>query len=161
MIILRQAEYSLSMTRKLVGVNRILGKSPMKAKRKALKQEKKILGGAAKVVNKVQKTKQGLEEIALNPGKAVARGTEAIIRHPISATSQVAGKATMVIDPTGIGLAPIGAVGTGGELALRKYVPKYAKATDKLGDKFVKSKAPKYIEEGSNAILRTIRSVTG
>ena len=155
----KQKEYSLRMTRGLVGINRVLGKSPMQANRAAIRQQDKILTPVAKGAAKVQKVNNAIKSAAMNPGGAVSRGTEELLRHPISVTSQVAGKATMAVDPTGIGLVPIGAIGTGGEMALRKYVPKYARATDNLGNKYHNSRAPRIIESGTNAVIGSLKNM--
>ena len=155
----KQKEYSLAMTRGLERINRVLGKSPMQSKRAAIKQQDKILIPVAKGLGKIKSTKAGLESAALNPGGAINRGTESLLRHPITVTSQVAGKVTMVTNPTSIGLIPIGAIGTGGEMALRKYVPRYAKATDKLGNAYHGSKLSKNVETGSNAIIGSLKNM--
>lgn len=159
MIKFRQKQFSLPMTRGLVRVNRMLGKSPMQSKRAAIKQQNKIITPVAKGLGKIKSTKAGLESAAINPGGAINRGTESLLRHPITVTSQVAGKVTMVTNPTSIGLIPIGAIGTGGEMALRKYVPRYARATDKLGNAYHGSRLSKNVEAGSNAIIGSLKNM--
>lgn len=148
------------MTRGFVGMNKVFGKSPMQAKRAAIKQQDKILTPVARAAGGIKKTKAALNSIALNPGAATNQGIEAMARHPISVGTQIAGKATMIVDPTGTGLIPLGAIGTGGEVALRKYAPRYARATDRLGDKFHNAtKARRIIEGGVNTVVGTARNM--
>ena len=151
MIIYRkQKEYSTKLGRTLVGINKkVLRKSDMAAKRAAVATE-----------GKLNNTKKLIQEAAINPGSVVNKGVEETVRHPISATSQIAGKATMVVDPTGVGLAPIGAIGTAGEVALRKYSPKYARTTNKLADKYHNSKLSKHVEGAVNGIINFGKAVT-
>ena len=159
-MIIKRKLYSLAMTRGLARVNRVLGKSPMQAKRAAIRQQDKILTPVAKAAGGIKKTKAAMNSIALNPGAATNQGIEAMARHPISVGTQIAGKATMVVDPTGMGLIPLGAIGTGGEVALRKYAPRYARVTDRLGDKFHNStKTRRAIEGGVNTIVGTARNM--
>lgn len=160
MIILRRKEFSTALSRGLAKFNKtILRKTPMEAKRSAIKGERKILTPIARGMNKIQHLNNSLQSTALNPGAAINRGVEITLRHPISTTTQIVGKATMAVDPTGIGLVPIGAVGTAGEVALRKYSPKYARITDRLGNKYRNSKNTKYIEGGINGVVNSIKSV--
>lgn len=137
------------MTRGLARVNRVLGKSPMKAKRAAIKQQDKVLGEAAKVMTGIEKTKKGLDSFALNPGLSVNQGIETAAKYPISVTSNIVGKATMVTNPTGIGLIPLGTIGTAGEIALRKHSPKYARITDRLAGKYHNAKKVKKVVGGA------------
>ena len=160
MIIIRKdiKHFSTALARGIAGFNKtILRKSPIKAKRLAIDKENKILTPIAKGLNKINRIKTGLKETALNPGKAVNRGIETTLEHPISATSQIAGKATMVIDPTGVGLVPLGAVGTAGEIALRKYSPKYSKITTNLSNKYRSGRGSKYVENGVNTIVNSLK----
>lgn len=147
------------MTRGLYKVNRILGKSPIEAKRTAINQQNKVIGTIAVGANKAKKVKEGLNAAALNPGGSVNKGTEALLRHPISTTSQIAGKITMATNPTGIGLIPIGAIGTGGEMALRKYVPRYARTTNRIGDAYAKSGLSRGVESGVNIVTEGLKNM--
>ena len=159
MKVLRQKLYSLPMTRDLYRINRILGKSPIKAKRAAINQQNKVIGTIAVGANKAKKVKEGLNAAALNPGGAVNKGTEALLRYPISTTSQITGNITMVTNPTGIGLIPIGTIGTGGEMALRKYVPRYARATNRIGDAYAKSGLSRGVESGVNVVTEGLKNM--
>ena len=157
MIILRQKEYSLQGTRFLAGVNKtVLRKSPMKAKRAAIKTQDKVLGVAAKGLNNIENSKRVLNEISLNPGQVTNKITESTLRHPISVGSNVVGKVTIVTNPTTLGLIPIGTIGTAGEIALRKYSPRYVRATDNLARRYQGSRLSKGVETGVNVASGTL-----
>lgn len=145
-------------SRLLAGLQKGLGRNGMKAKRAAIKVQNKTLPVVAKTVNKLEGTKRGLEMAALNPGAATSKAIGETIRHPVTMASQVAGKATMVIDPTGTGLVPLGAIGTAAEVGLRKAVPRYARATDRLAGKYEKSKASQIITGIGNGVVNSLRS---
>lgn len=164
MIILRQKNYSLRGTRMLAGFNnKILRKSPMISKRNAIKTQDKALTVVANGINKLEKGKNLLNEVALNPGSITNKAVEETFRHPIIMGTNIAGKATMITDPTGIGLIPLGTIGTAGEAALRKYSPRYVKVTDKLANKYHGSKLSRGVEKGINvtagALMNTARSL--
>lgn len=157
MIILRQKDYSLKGTRLLAGFNKkVLRKAPMKAKRDAIKTQDKSLMIVAKGANKIDQGKRILNEAALNPGQAVSRVTEETLRHPITMGTNIVGKTTMVTDPTGLGLVPLGTIGTAGEVALRKYSPRYAKLTDKAAKKYHGSRVSRGTEKVVNAATGAI-----
>lgn len=150
MIILRQSNYSLRGTRILAGINKnVLRKSPMQAKRSAIKTQNKALGAAAKTLNT-------LETAAVNPGLVVNQATEATLRHPITVGSNVVGKVTMVTNPTTLGLIPMGTIGTAAEAGLRKWSPRYARTTNKLANKYHGSKLSKGVEDITNAAYKVL-----
>lgn len=161
MIILKkQKEYSTALARGLARFNKnILRKSPMQAKRDAIIREKKILTPLAKPALKLNKAIEQSKYIALNPGQAISKGIEETIKNPITASTNIAGKITMVTDPLGTGAIPMGLIGTSSEIVLKKKFPKYAKITKNLGDKYHKSKGSKYVEEISNGIINSIKGV--
>lgn len=161
MIILRkQKEYSTVLAKGLAGFYKnILRKSPMQAKRAAITEEKKILTPLAKPALRLNKAVEQSKYLALNPGQAISKGVEETIKNPITASTNIAGKITMVTDPLGTGAIPIGLIGTSSEIALKKKFPKYAKITKNLGDKYHKSKGSKYVEGISNEIINGIKGV--
>lgn len=107
-------------------------------------------------MNKIEKGKKALNEAALNPGGSFNKFTEEAIRHPITVGTNVVGKVTMVTDPTGTGLIPLGSIGTAAEGALRKYSLKYSKATDKMANKYRRSGLSRKVEKGVNALSGAI-----
>ena len=144
MIILRQKNYSNRYTRALAGINKnVLRKSPMQAKRSAIKTQNKALETKAKLI-------QTTETAAMNPGLLANQAVEATLRHPITVGSNVVGKVTMVTNPTTLGLIPMGTIGTA-EAGLRKWSPRYARVTDKLADKYRGSKLSKGVSNFTNA----------
>lgn len=159
-MIIKRKLYSLAGTRFLAGFNKkVLRKAPMAAKRSAVKTQNKVIGATAKGLNKVEGAKTAITQAAANPGGAVSKLTEETLRHPITASTNVIGKATMVVDPTGIGLVPLGTIGTAGETVLRKYSPRYARVTDRLANGFKNSRGSQYIEGGVNGIVNGLRTM--
>ena len=125
----------------------------------AITEEKKILTPLAKPALRLNKVVEQSKYLALNPGQAISKGVEETIKNPITASTNIAGKITMVTDPLGTGAIPIGLIGTSSEIALKKKFPKYAKITKNLGDKYHKSKGSKYVEGISNGIINGIKGV--
>lgn len=85
------------------------------------------------------------EKAYLTPGEVINSGVEVFVKNPVSVASQAAGKITMVTDPTGLGVVPIGAGGTALEQVIKKSVPKYRKLTEKAGEKYKNSKLSRNI----------------
>lgn len=154
MIILRQKNYSSGAARALAKLGKLTGKSSIKSKRDAIKLTnitgKDIISGG---LNKLEKGRNTLENIAYNPGRAANRVIEESARRPVLVASNAVGKATMITNPTGVGLLPIGTVGTAAEVGLRKKFPKYVKFTDKLANSYKNSKASNTVENGVNAMV--------
>ena len=113
---------------------------PKSAARRAVESEQNIMSGLAK-------TKTGVENAMLQPGQAINAGVEATVRNPVTAVTGVAGKVVMVTDPMGAGLVPIGSIGLAAEQGAKKFVPSYARVTEKLGDAYHKSKGAKVISK--------------
>ena len=113
---------------------------PKSAARRAVESEQNIMSGLAK-------TKTGVENAMLQPGQAINAGVEATVRNPVTAVTGVAGKVVMVTDPMGAGLVPIGSIGLAAEQGAKKFVPSYARVTERLGDAYHKSKGAKVISK--------------
>lgn len=159
-MIIKRKLYSLAGTRMLAGFNKkILRKPSMAAKRSAVKTQNKVIGAASKGLNKIEGAKTAINQAAINPGGAVSKGVEFAAANPISAVTGVAGKVTMVTNPTGLGLVPIGNIGLAGEVALKKASPKYSRLTKRIAQGYRNSAAPKYVEGGTNGIINSLKSV--
>lgn len=71
-MIIKRKLYSLAGTRFLAGFNKkVLRKSPMAAKRSAVKTQNKVLTGVARGLNKVENVKTAVNQAAINPGRVV------------------------------------------------------------------------------------------
>ena len=71
-MIIKRKLYSLTGTRFLAGFNKkVLRKSPMAAKRSAVKTQNKVLTGVARGLNKVENVKTAVNQAAINPGRVV------------------------------------------------------------------------------------------
>lgn len=110
------------------------------AARRAIESEQSIMSNLAKA-------KTGVEKAILQPGQAINKGIEATVRNPVTAVTGVAGKVVMVTDPMGAGLVPIGNIGLAAEQGAKKFIPSYAKVTEKLGNAYHKSKGAKMIDK--------------
>lgn len=110
------------------------------AARRAIESEKSIMSNLAKA-------KTGVEKAILQPGQAINSGIEATIRNPVTVTTGVAGKVTMLTDPLGAGKWPIGGAGLVVEQGMKKAIPSYARVTEKLGNAYSKSKSAKVISK--------------
>lgn len=153
MIILRQKNYSNRYTRALAGINKnVLRKSPMQAKRSAVKTQNKALETKAKLI-------QTAETAAMNPGLLANQAVEATLRHPITVGSNVVGKVTMVTNPTTLGLIPMGTIGTAAEAGLRKWSPRYARVTDKLANKYHGSALSRGVSNFTNAAKVSLQAL--
>lgn len=106
---------------------------PRSAARRAVASEHNILSGIAQA-------KTGVENAMLQPGQAINAGVEATIRNPVTVTTGVAGKVTMLTDPLGAGKWPIGGAGLVAEQGMKKAIPAYARVTEKLGNAYHNSK---------------------
>lgn len=136
MIILRQKNYSLPLTRGIAGFNRaVLRKSPMQAKRAAIKTQDKVLGAVASGLNEVNKA-------AMNPGQAARRVGQFVAEKPIAAAGVTAGYTVAPIPGTT-------AASVGLDSVARKYIPAYGKVTKQAGAAYGKYLA-KPIENVTN-----------
>ena len=106
---------------------------PRSSARRAVASEHNILSGIAQA-------KSGVENAMLQPGQAINAGVEATIRNPVTVTTGVAGKVTMLTDPLGAGKWPIGGAGLVAEQGMKKAIPAYARVTEKLGNAYHNSK---------------------
>lgn len=160
MIIYRQQrDFSIPATRAIAGVKRAIGgKSKVRAAREAINVQNKALPVVAKLTGKIKSGKSIANLAATNPGQAVSMGTGKLIQNPVAVTSNIAGNTATVLDPLGVGLIPIGAIGTAGEVALKKKLPRYAKVTDRLAGKYNKSKFSKLVEGGVNGMVTSLKS---
>ena len=159
-MLLKRKNYSLKGTRLVAGINqKVLRKSPMAAKRSAIKTQNKALMTVAKGMNKVESSKRAINMAALNPGQAVNKATEATLSHPITVASNVVGKAQMVTAPTTWGLVPTGTIGTAAEAGLRKWSPKYARITDKMAQKYRGSRVSEVVGNGTNAMVSYLKTL--
>lgn len=147
----KQKEYSLAMTRGLARVNRVLGKSPMQAKRAAVKQQDKILTPIAQGVGKYQHAKAAVVSAAQNPGAVV---NKKIIQPSIEApVTAVALKAVPIPGSS----AAIKIVGKP-EKAMWKKVglgDKMHRAAERYGD----TKLAKYVEGGVNGAVVSLKNM--
>ena len=159
-MIIKRKLYSLAGTRFLAGFNKkVLRKSPMAAKRSAVKTQNKVLTGIAKGLNKAGNIKTAINQAALNPGAAVNRGIETTLRNPIATSGQVASIALPAVNPA-LAAVPIGTPSIATEAFLKKKVPAYSKFTNKLANRYNKSeKTKKIIETGTNELINTFKSI--
>lgn len=145
MIILRQKNYSLPLTRRLAGFNRaVLRKSPMQAKRSAIKTQNKVLGAVANGLNEANKA-------AINPGQAARRVGQFVAEKPIAAAGVTAGYTVAPIPGTT-------AASVGLDTAARKYVPAYGKITKRAGEAYGKYLA-KPIESVTNVGVSLAKNI--
>lgn len=121
--------------------------------RNNLKQSAKE--GVVNAINEVN-------NVAINgPGELARQGMEFAGKNPIGAASQVGGKVLMVTNPE-TALIPVGGIGAGAEMALKKKVPAYAKGTKKLGEFFDEDHlGGKVVKHGTNAVVQGVKNVAG
>lgn len=159
-MIIKRKLYSLAGTRLLAGFNKkVLRKSPMAAKRSAVKTQNKVLTGISKGLNKVENVKTAVNQAALNPGAAVNRGIETTLRNPIATSGQVASIALPAVNPA-LAAVPVGTPSIATEAFLKKKVPAYSKFTNRLADRYNKSdKFKRVVETGTNELISTLKSI--
>ena len=155
MIILRkQKEYSTALARGLAGFNRkVLRKTPMQAKRAAIRGEKKILTPIAKPVLKaskaIEKGNVAINQAITNPGKVVnTKVIQPSIEAPITS---VAMKAVPVPGTSAL----VSVVGKP-EKAMWKKVG-IGDRMSKAAEKYAESKGGKYVEGAINGVVRSGR----
>lgn len=123
--------------------------SSQSAARRAITTENKILSGVAQA-------KSGVEKAMLQPGNAINAGVETVARNPVTTVTGVAGKVTMVTDPMGAGLIPLGNIGLAAEQVAKRKLPVYARVTEKLGNSYHNSAVAKKIS-GMPSVPRMIQ----
>ena len=151
MIILRQKDYSLKMTRRLAILNRASGKSPMQAKRAAIRQQNKILTPLARGMGKMQKMKNALNSVAMNPGAAVnSKIIQPSIESPVTA---VALKAVPVPGSSAL----VNVVGRP-ERKMWKKVGLGDKM-HRVAERYGNTKTARYVEGGVNGALNSMKAM--
>lgn len=159
-MIIKRKLYSLTGTRVLAGFNKkVLRKTPMAAKRSAIKTQNKVLEATARGLNKIEGVKMAANQAAINPGAAVNRGVETLARNPIATTGQAASVVLPVVNPT-LAVVPVGTPSIAAEAFMKKKVPAYSKVTNRLADKYKgANKVRGVVETGTNGIINTLKSM--
>lgn len=101
-MIIKRKLYSLTGTRVLAGFNKkVLRKTPMAAKRSAIKTQNKVLEATARGLNKIEGVKMAANQAAINPGrvintKVIQPSIEAPITSVAMKTVPIPGTSTLV-----------------------------------------------------------------
>lgn len=115
-----------------------------------------------KTITGITDTIEGLNDAVVNgPGNLSRKAMEFGARNPITTASQVGGKILMVTNPETAAI-PVGGIGTGVEVALKKKSKIYDKTTQRFGDFFAEDhKGGKFVKNGTNAVVQGFKNMVG
>lgn len=144
-MIIKRKLYSLTGTRVLAGFNKkVLRKTPMAAKRSAIKTQNKVLEATARGLNKIEGVKMAANQAAINPGRVV---NTKVIQPSIEAPITSVAMKTVPIPGTSALVSVVGKP----EKTMWKKIG--------VGDKMSKA-ASKYVDRGGRVVEDIVNSST-